>query len=86
MVFSEYLAAAKGAIAQVKSQARYRGLNTGGGWIRDPLEVPQKFAARITSLNMVRENRIAMANSNAGWDDFVDQWVPEAITSQTGNC
>lgn len=86
MVFSEYLSAAKGAIAHVQSQVRYRGLNTGGGWIRDPLNVPQKFAARITSLNMARENRIAMQNSNAGWDNFVDQWIREAITSQTGNC
>jgi hypothetical protein len=57
MVFSEYLSAAKGAITYVKSQVRYRGLNTGGGWIRDPLDVPQKFAARITSLNMASEKR-----------------------------
>ncbi len=86
MIFSEYLAVAKGAIAQVKGQVRYRALNTGGGWIRDPLNVPQKFAARIKSVNMASENRVAMANSNAGWDDFVDQWVREAVASQTGNC
>lgn len=86
MVFSEYLSAAKGAITYVKSQVRYRGLNTGGGWIRDPLHVPQKFAARIKSLNMESENHAAMANTDAGWDQFVDQWIREALASQTGNC
>ena len=86
MVFSEYLSAAKGAITYVKGQVRYRGLNTGGGWIRDPLHVPQKFAARIKSLNMERQNRNAMANTEAGWDQFVDQWIREALASQTGNC
>jgi len=86
MVFSEYLAAAKGAIAHVKSQVRYRGLNAGGGWIRDPNEVQEKFAARLYSLYLERENRAAMANRKAGWDDFVDQWIREAKASQTGNC
>ena len=46
MVFSEYLAAARGAIAQVQSQVRYRGLNTGGEWIRNPFDVSEKFVAR----------------------------------------
>jgi len=50
MVFSDYLSAAKNAKAHVKSQVRYRGLNTAGEWIRDPLDVQQKFAARITSI------------------------------------
>ena len=86
MVFSQYLSAAKGAIDYVKGQARYRGLNTGGRWIRDPLDVPQKFAACIKSLNMASENRAAMANIEAGWDQFVDQWIREALASQTGNC
>ena len=86
MVFSEYLSAAKGAITYVKGQVRYRGLNTGGGWIRDPPYVPQKSAARIKSLNMASENRAAMANTGAGWDQFVDQWIREALASQTGNC
>ena len=58
----------------------------GGGWIRDPLYVPQKFAARIKSLNMASENRAAVANIEAGWDQNVDQWIREALASQTGNC
>ena len=86
MVFSEYLAAAKGAVEHVKGQVRYRGLNTGGGWIRHPNEVKEKFAARIYSLYLERENRNAMANREAGWNEFVDQWIREAKTSQTGNC
>ena len=43
MVFSEDLSAAKGAITYAESQVRYRGLNAGGGWIRDPLDVPQNL-------------------------------------------
>jgi len=27
-----------------------------------------------------------VANGNAGWDDYVDQWIREAVTSPTGNC
>ena len=57
VVFSEYLAAVKFAVAQVKSQVRYRGLNRGGGWLRDPLEVPQNLqraSLRSTRINGVR--------------------------------
>lgn len=86
MVFSEYLAAAKGAIEHVKGQVRYRSLNTGGGWIRHPTEVPEKFSARMYSLDLATKNRNAMANREAGWEDFVDQWIREAKASQTGNC
>ena len=59
-------------------------MDNGHGWIRDPLDVPQKFAARTTSRNIERENRAAMANTEAGWDNFVDQWIREALASQTG--
>jgi len=47
MVFSEYLASAKGAVAQVKSQVRYHGANRSVGWIRHPFDVSEKFLARV---------------------------------------
>ncbi|HEY7575808.1 MAG TPA: hypothetical protein VIB08_11625 [Thermoanaerobaculia bacterium] len=47
---SEYRSAANAAISEVKKNVKYRGLNTAGGWIRNPIDVPQKFAARIDSL------------------------------------
>ena len=49
MHHSEYMSMANAAISHVKANVKYRGLNTAGGWIRNPTDVPQKWYARIQS-------------------------------------
>jgi hypothetical protein len=85
MLHSEYMAAAQRAIGHVKSTVKYRGLNTGGGWIRNPADVPQKFGARIESL---REGSKRSANHTGGFVPtvYIDQLDQLAKDTQTGNC
>jgi len=85
MLHSEYMAAAQRAIGYVKSQVKYRGLNTGGGWIRNPADVPQKFAARIES---IREGMRRNAAHTGGFVPtvYIDELARLAVDTQTGNC
>ncbi|HVT93674.1 MAG TPA: hypothetical protein VHD76_12570 [Bryobacteraceae bacterium] len=85
MEHSEYLAAAQMAVDYVKQQVKYRGLNTAGGWIRNPLDVPQKFGARIKSLN---EGKQMDAQYRGKFDPqvYVDGLEKLAKDSNTGNC
>lgn len=85
MMHSEYLTSAQLAIAYVKQQVRYRGLNTPAGWIRDPLNVVQKFDARINSL---REGARMDAQYNGPFNPqvYVDNLEKLAKDTNTGNC
>ncbi len=56
LAYSQKVKQAEQAIAHVWGLVPYRGLNTAGGWIRRPLDVSQKFGARIAS--KVLENRM----------------------------
>jgi hypothetical protein len=56
LAYSQKVKQAEEAIRHVKSLVPYRGLNTAGGWIRRPLDVPEKFGARIAS--KILENRM----------------------------
>jgi len=85
MLHSEYLAAAQAAIMHVKSNVKYRGLNTGGGWIRNPLDVPQKFAARIDSKIKGQERSAAYKGPFNG-EVYIDEMEKLAKETQTGNC
>jgi hypothetical protein len=85
MEHSKYVEAGKEALAYVRSKVRYRGLNTAGGWIRNPTEVVGKFAARIQS------KRLGAARSEAYGGKFdaelyIRQMSKLAVDSNTGNC
>jgi hypothetical protein len=85
MEFSEYVKAAQGAVNYVKGVVRYRGLNTAGGWIRNPIEIPQKFEARIES----RKLGTARSDEFTGSfdpDNYINQLDRLARDSNTGNC
>jgi len=85
MMHSEYLAAAHDAISNVRASVQYRGLNTGGGWIRDPIDVPQKFKARIDSLRMGNQRS---AEYRGPFDGvlYIDEMEKLAKDTNTGNC
>lgn len=85
MLHSDYASAAKDAITYVRSNVKYRGLNTGGGWIRNPLDVPQKFAARIDS---VRKGNERSAEYRGGFNGvvYIDELEKLAKETGTGNC
>ena len=85
MVHSEYLKAAQDAVAHVKSKVRYRGLNTAGGWIRHPDEVPGKFVARIASKLMGASRSAAYGGSFDG-QLYIDELAKLGLESGTGNC
>lgn len=86
MVFSEYLSAAKAAVRHVQGSVRYRGLNTGGGWIRHPTELTEKFVARAGLMWLDAVTRREYAHKEANWETFVDEWRKQALSTQTGNC
>ncbi|WP_225784211.1 hypothetical protein [Xenophilus sp. Marseille-Q4582] len=86
MLHSGYVKAAQDAIAHVKSAVRYRGLNTAGGWIRHPLEIPQKFDARIWSLQEGGRRNAARSNEAFDVQVFIDEMASLGRLSQTGNC
>ncbi len=85
MLHSEYTKAAQAAIAHVKANVRYRGLNTAGGWIRNPIDVPQKFAARIKSLQLGASRSEAYGGAFDG-RLFIDELAKLGLETQTGNC
>lgn len=85
MMHSQYSQAAKDAINHVKQNVRYRGLNTGGGWIRNPAEVPQKFYARINSMVKGAERSAAYGGSFDA-EIYINGVAKLAIDSDTGNC
>lgn len=85
MIHSEYAKAATNAIEHVKHKVRYRGLNTGGGWIRNPAEVPQKFSARIKSLRLGAA-RSAEYGGVFDAELYINEMAKLAVDSQTGNC
>lgn len=85
MTFSEYMAAAKAAVTHVRSSVRYRGLNTAGGWIRDPLNVPQKFAARIDS-KIQGAQRSAQYQGRLVGEYYINEMEKLARDTNTGNC
>jgi hypothetical protein len=83
---SEYRASANAAISEVKKNVKYRGLNTAGGWIRNPIDVPQKFAARIESM---RKGAERSANSKGGGfiaETYINEMEKLAKDTNTGNC
>src|SRR5690606_10208149 len=80
-----YTKAAQAAIAHVKASIRYRGLNTAGGWIRNPIDVPQKFAARIKSLQLGASRSEAYGGALDG-RLFIDELAKLGLETQTGNC
>ena len=82
---SQYSTAAHAAINFVKNTVRYRGLNTAGGWIRNPAEIPQKFAARIDSLRK-GEQRSAKYQGAFSGENYVNEMAQLAKETQTGNC
>ncbi|WP_155121228.1 hypothetical protein [Bryobacter aggregatus] len=85
MQLHEYRAMAKGALSEVRSVVRYRGLNTAGGWIRDPLNIPQKFAARLKSQSLGNER----SEKYKGPFDpvrYIHEMAALAKDSNTGNC
>lgn len=85
MEHSEYLAAAQAAVANVRSNVRYRGLNTGGGWIRHPSEVVEKVVARVDSVvtGLVRSSEYKGKFSGEHYINEVDKLARD---TQTGNC
>jgi hypothetical protein len=85
MLHSEYASAAQRAIDYVKSTVKYRGLNTAGGWIRNPTDVGQKFAARIESLS---EGAKRSAQHKGGFSGsvYVNELEKLVVETQTGNC
>jgi hypothetical protein len=85
MLHSEYASASQRAIDYVKSRVKYRGLNTAGGWIREPADVVQKFAARIESLS---EGSRRSAQHQGGFvgSIYVNELEKLALETQTGNC
>ena len=85
MLHSEYSKAAEAAISHVKSNVRYRGLNTGGGWIRNPIEVQQKFIARIDAL-LLGAKRSAEYGGSFDAELYINEVAKLAIDTQTGNC
>jgi hypothetical protein len=85
MQHSEYVAAAHAAVAHVRANVKYRGLNTGGGWIRNPANIPQKFAARIDSLQKGKE-RSDQYKGGFNGELYVNEMEKLAKETQTGNC
>jgi len=85
MEFSQYVNAANAAISYVKQNVRYRGLNTAGGWIRNPAEVPQKFAARIDSVR-TGSQRSAQYSGPFDGDVYINELDRLAKETGTGNC
>ncbi len=85
MMHSEYVNAANAAIAEVKSSVRYRGLNTPGGWIRNPSEAPEKAVARADSV-ITGMSRSADYKGKFSGEHYINEVDRLARDTQTGNC
>ncbi len=85
MQFSEYRRAAESAIMHVKAKVRYRGLNTAGGWIRNPFEVQEKFVARIHS-QILGSRRSAAYKGGFDPVRYINELERLALDTGTGNC
>lgn len=85
MLYSGYLNQAQQALNYVRSRVRYRGLNTAGGWIRNPTEVSQKFVARIYS-TYLGNKRSAEYKGDFDPVVYINELEKLAYQSQTGNC
>lgn len=85
MNHSDFLRAAEDALAHVRSSVRYRGLNTAGGWIRHPNEVPGKFAARIHSKILGAKRSVKYGGAFDG-ERYIRETARLALETQTGNC
>jgi len=90
MVHSGYVAQAKMANNYVRERVQYRGLNTAGGWIRNPVDVQQKFVARITSMavGIAMDREYSKTNLDGKFhpEDYIRNLEVLAYASQTGNC
>lgn len=85
MLHSEYKAAAAAALTHIQAKVKYRGLNTAGGWIRHPLDVPEKFIARIQS-KLIGEERSAAYNNKFNPEVYIPELAKLGIETGTGNC
>jgi hypothetical protein len=85
MEFSQYVSAAKSAIAYVQQTVRYRGLNTAGGWIRHPTEMNEKVVARVAS-KIVGSSRSAQYSGPFDGDVYINELDRLAKETSTGNC
>ena len=85
MEHSGYLKAAQSAITHVKGNVRYRGLNTAGGWIRNPIEAQQKVVARLDSMIT---GAIRSGQRSGGFDaeTYINELDRLAKDTSTGNC
>lgn len=85
MPITEYRRVAQAAIAHVKAKVRYRGLNTAGGWIRNPLEVQQKFVARVHS-QILGSSRSSAYKGSFDPVRYINELERLAFDTGTGNC
>lgn len=85
MQHSEYLKAAQSAITYVKTNVKYRGLNTAGGWIRNPVDVPQKVVARIDS-QFTGAMRSGQFHGGFNAETYINELDKLAKDTNTGNC
>jgi hypothetical protein len=81
-----YETAAKEALKHIRSKVRYRGLNTLGGWIRNPFEGTEKFVARVTNklMGAVADNEYGNKKFNP--DYYIEQVALLGEASNAGNC
>jgi hypothetical protein len=85
MEHSGYLKAAQSAITHVKGNVRYRGLNTAGGWIRDPIEAQQKVVARLDSM-ITGAMRSGQYSGGFNAETYINEMDRLAKDTNTGNC
>jgi hypothetical protein len=81
-----YDTAAKEALKHIRSRVRYRGLNTLGGWIRNPFEGTEKFVARLTNKVMGAVADKEYGNKKFNPDYYIEQVALVGEASNTGNC
>lgn len=85
LLHSQYTAQAKAAIQHCKTSVRWRGLNTGGGWLRHPSEVQEKFAARIYSA-VLGNYRSFQHEGPFDRRGYIREIARLGRDTQTGNC
>lgn len=85
MHHSEYRAAADRAVAYVKTNVKYRGLNTAGGWIRNPADIPQKVSALVDA-TVTGIARSAAHKGGFNAETYVNEMEKLTKDTDTGNC